>query len=102
MKDLPRKIEIDTTTPSWPVSTIIITLVQALMHKAITNNRKDYSVFVSYYGHTNEVNLDIYYNGWRSKVDRTAERKTATTIYLDKDGAFEKLQAAIDSIEVQS
>ena len=101
MKDLPRKIEITPNINTWPESLPIITLIQALTYKAITANREGYTVFVNFSGHINAIDLDIHPSGWRSQADGGSPR-TGTTIYLDKEGAFEQLQAAIESIEVQS
>lgn len=71
-------------------------LLQKLMLEAYKINRDTkHSIFLDFFGHTNELDLQIHTNGWKSGVSADIKK----TVYLNRNDTLEQLDKLLDILK---
>ena len=65
------------------------------------NSREKNTIFVEYFGHTNEICAKVYEKGWEYWRENGEGRKklSESYLYLDKDDCVEKLDNLIEKLK---
>ena len=64
------------------------------------NSREKNTIFVEYFGHTNEICFHAYESGWEHwiKTEEGRKKMNESYLYLDKDDCVEKLNNLIENL----
>lgn len=76
--------------------------VMKIMNLALElNSKRGNTIFVQYFGHTNEICAQVYEKGWEYWRENGEGRKklNESYLYLDKDDCVEKLNSLIKKLE---